>query len=81
MQVFEMKNGNTMVVLTDSEKPTDARTTICDEITRIMATYREQEASRDGVGTPGGLEHMGDVWRLLGKWDAMLRAEGKANAN
>lgn len=46
---------------------------VCEEIKRIMHTYREQEASARGVATPGGLEHMGDVWRLLGKWDAALQ--------
>jgi len=45
---------------------------VCDEIQRIAQTYREQEASRDGVSTPGGLEHMGDVWKLLLRWDARL---------
>lgn len=50
----------------------NAKDKVCAEIQKIMATYREQEASRDGVGTPGGLEHMGDVWRLLRKWDTLL---------
>lgn len=45
---------------------------VCDEILEIMTTYHEQEASPRGVGTPGGLEHMGDVWRLLRKWEGML---------
>jgi hypothetical protein len=45
---------------------------ICAEIQEIMRVYREQEATRDGVGTPGGLEHMGDVWRLLRRWDTEL---------
>lgn len=44
------------------------------EIMEIMATYREQQASRHGVDTPGGLEHMGDVWKLLAEWDERLRA-------
>ncbi len=46
---------------------------VCEEIQDIMRVYREQEATSYGVDTPGGLEHMGDVWRLLGKWDAELR--------
>ena len=49
-----------------------AKDEVCDEIKEIMATYREQYASRRGVDTPGGLEHMGDVWRLLRKWDDLL---------
>ena len=44
---------------------------ICAEIQEIMADYREQE-SAGGVDTPGGLEHMGDVWRLFRKWDFSL---------
>jgi hypothetical protein len=45
---------------------------IATEIQRIMEVYREQEASSYGVDTPGGLEHMGDVWSLLRKWDKEL---------
>lgn len=42
-----------------------------------MATYREQEAKNGYVDTPGGLEHMGDVWKLLSKWDAaMAKGDG-----
>lgn len=44
---------------------------VCAEIQEIMVDYREQDA-RGYVDTPGGLEHMGDVWRLLRKWDKML---------
>lgn len=49
----------------------EVREQICDEIQAIMATYRKQEAA-GGVDTPGGLEHMGDVWRLFRKWDEEL---------
>lgn len=45
---------------------------IATEIQEIMKTYRQQEAE-GGVDTPGGLEHMGDVWRMLSKWDEQLR--------
>jgi hypothetical protein len=51
-----------------------AQRAVCSEIQQIMATYREQEAERGYVDTPGGLEHMGDVWRLLAQWDDNLRA-------
>lgn len=51
---------------------------ICDEIQEIMRVYREQEASAYGVDTPGGLEHMGDVWRLLSDWDKRLAQMEKA---
>jgi hypothetical protein len=45
---------------------------VAAEIRDIMHTYRKQEASASGVDTPGGLEHMGDVWALLKKWDRDL---------
>lgn len=45
---------------------------ICAEIQKIMRDYREQETSRYGVSSPGGLEHMGDVWRLFHRWDEMI---------
>jgi len=45
------------------------------EISSIMETYRHQEEKNGFVDTPGGLEHMGDVWRLLGKWDRILRGK------
>ena len=50
----------------------EAKRVVCEEIQKIMAVYREQDASPEGLGTPGGLEHMGDVWRLLNRWDGML---------
>lgn len=51
----------------------EPKTIVCDEILEIMATYHEQEARPSGVDTPGGLEHMGDVWGLFSKWEAMLK--------
>ena len=51
---------------------------ICNEIQEIMAVYREQAASAYGVDTPGGLEHMGDVWKLLGDWDRRLSESGRS---
>lgn len=53
-----------------------AASAVCTEIMEIMATYREQEAELGYVDTPGGLEHMGDAWRLLGEWDERLRKDG-----
>ena len=50
----------------------DAKTAVCQEILEIMKTYREQEAERGYVDTPGGLEHMGDVWKLLSRWEQTL---------
>jgi len=54
---------------------------VCEEITRIMQTYREQSESSGGLGTPGGLEHMGDVWRKLAEWDSMLTKETTNDSN
>ncbi len=48
---------------------------VCVEILAIMQTYHEQESSSRGIDTPGGLEHMGDVWRLLAKWERMLKED------
>jgi hypothetical protein len=45
---------------------------VCAEILEIMETYHEQESS-GMVDTPGGLEHMGDVWKLLSRWEKMLK--------
>lgn len=45
---------------------------VCAEILQIMKTYHEQWPN---VSTPGGLEHMGDVWRLLGKWEKLLEGQ------
>jgi hypothetical protein len=61
--------------------PQYAKDSVCREIQEIMETYREQAASSYGVDTPGGLEHMGDVWRLLGQWDQALSRAGLANRN
>ncbi len=49
--------------------------TVCAEILEIMETYHEQDKSPYGVDTPGGLEHMGDVWRLFEKWEQLLHAD------
>lgn len=54
-------------------EPVEVERAICDDIQEIVAEYRRQDAE-GGVDTPGGLEHMGDVWRLLSRWDAMITA-------
>jgi hypothetical protein len=46
---------------------------VCDEIIEIMATHDEQMNKNGYVDTPGGLEHMGDVWRLLSRWRDELK--------
>ena len=54
----------------------NAREAVCAEIMAIMRTYHEQEESPRGIGTPGGLEHMGDVWNLFLKWEDLLGGSG-----
>lgn len=49
----------------------EAEKNVCWEIQDIMRVYREQNA-KEGFDTPGGLEYMGDVWRLLSRWDREL---------
>lgn len=46
---------------------------ICAEILDITCVYHEQAATSYGVDTPGGLEHMGDVWALFLKWERALQ--------
>ncbi len=50
------------------------RDDVCKEIVAIMEQY-EQQMSAGNFGTPGGLEHMGDVWTLLSCWAQMIKAE------
>lgn len=51
----------------------DAKTQVCMNILDIMETYHEQNARPAGIDTPGGLEHMKDVWNLFLKWENLLR--------
>ena len=55
-------------------RETNAKTAICEEILDIMRVYHEQAARPSGVDTPGGLEHMGDVWNLFHRWESTLNA-------
>jgi hypothetical protein len=50
----------------------EAERQVAEEILNIMDTYHEQQNSENGVDTPGGLEHMGDVWKLLSHWEEVL---------
>ena len=50
------------------------RDEIANNIIGIMNVYYEQE-KRGHVGSPGGLEHMGDVWNWFKFWDKKLREE------
>jgi hypothetical protein len=49
-----------------------AKQVVCEKILRIMKTYHEQESTSYGIDTPGGLEHMGDVWSLFLEWEKLL---------
>jgi hypothetical protein len=50
---------------------------VADEIVEIMRVYDQQQAEHVYGGTPGGLEHMGDGWRLLNKWrDRLVKQTG-----
>lgn len=45
---------------------------IAQEILEIMRVYHHQDES-GFIDTPGGLEHMGDVWQLFKKWEKLLK--------
>jgi len=75
-----MTDGGKYYILNEAAQPIStetamneqAKTAVCEEIIDIMRTRDEQEAAGIYGGTPGGLEHMGDVWRLLDGWRAAL---------
>jgi hypothetical protein len=51
----ELKACKSWSEMVAEEKMADAaKDKVCAEIQDIMRVYREQDASRDGVGTPGG---------------------------
>jgi predicted nuclease with TOPRIM domain len=54
---------------------------VCTDILRIMKVYHEQAASPNGVDTPDGLEHMGDVWNLFHKWEHALTPAAAQKVN
>lgn len=49
---------------------------ICNEILDIMEAFDTQLEENGEIGTPGGLEHMGDVWNLLRGWQQDLLKAG-----
>ena len=65
------------------EEPLDyeAMESVCWEILDIMRVYDEQAATPQGIDTPGGLEHMGDVWRRLSRWRDLLEFQRKDGRN
>lgn len=52
-----------------SDRPNEKQ--VCDEILAIMRVYHEQWPN---ISTPGGFEHMGDVWSQFLKWESLLLA-------
>jgi dihydrofolate reductase (trimethoprim resistance protein) len=56
------------------------RCSICDEIVEIDDERIRQE-ERGFVDSPGGFEHMGDVWNQISKWAAAIRARGEEKGN
>jgi hypothetical protein len=54
----------------------EAENKVCTEITEIMEEYDRQDKEHGYVDTPGGLENMGDVWRLLRSWQRVLKSAG-----
>lgn len=44
---------------------------VTDEILSIMKVYHQQEA-KGNIDTPGGFEHMGDVWSRFLIWERLL---------
>ena len=65
-------SDNDCAALSAILKRLDQLRAVCDEVVEIMEEYDRQEAA-SGVDTPGGLEHMGDVWRLLRKWETQIK--------
>lgn len=45
---------------------------ICKEIVEIMDEYNRQMRERGHINTPGGFEHLGDVWSTFQRWDSWL---------
>jgi hypothetical protein len=71
--LVQYEEGNASVLAAAHRSIT--RRKVCEEIMVIMKDYREQVAFMGHADTPGGLEHMGDVWIKLARWDRMLRGE------
>jgi len=68
-----LASQNAMRVELLGRKPVSPRDAVCEEIIEIMAEYDRQNAS-GYIDTPGGLEHMGDVWGKLDGWRKKLIA-------
>jgi poly-beta-hydroxyalkanoate depolymerase len=49
----------------------EAMPEVCEEILEIMKEYHCQEECGH-IDTPGGFEHLGDVWKTMLRWENML---------
>lgn len=52
----------------------DVRDNLAADVLAIMEVYHKQEEA-GFVDSPGGLQHMGDVWKWFSFWDKRLRYE------
>lgn len=52
--------------------------TVCAEIVEIAREYERQYEKRGYVDSPGGLEHMGDVWTQIQVWAGMINPNYKS---
>jgi hypothetical protein len=59
-------------LLAAQKAQTAAMREVCAEILEIMNTYHKQFPNID---TPGGFEHLGDVWSRFLIWERQLRKE------
>lgn len=50
---------------------------ISEEIREIVQEYDNQIEARGYVDSPGGIEHKGDAFRLLRRWDAELNKDNQ----
>lgn len=56
----------------------DGAKLVCAEILEIMREFHRQYDAHGDIDTPGGLEHMGDVWKLLRGWGKLLTTPPQA---
>lgn len=63
-----------VITLMERMMSEDGKENVCIQILDIMREYHDQDA-RGYVDTPGGLEHMGDVWRLFKQWEREILGE------
>jgi hypothetical protein len=82
MNAIEARANAEHIPLNDGESMTDKNADwLRYEIVAIMKEYDRQMEDRGYVDTPGGLEHMGDVWSLLEGWRKLILAEATSEGN